>query len=76
MEFKLVYGRSGTGKSTYIYEDIKNKMKDNKIFVIRPTKHIKIKHMETNKNKIQAMYDLGVDDTKKKLNDLKKYLEK
>ena len=34
MEFKLVYGRSGTGKSTYIYEDIKNKMKDNKIFVI------------------------------------------
>ena len=36
MEFKLVYGRSGTGKSTYIYEDIKNKMKDNKIFVIVP----------------------------------------
>ena len=49
--------------------------KDNRIFVIRPTKHIKIKHMETNKDKIQAMYDLGVEDTKKKLNDLKKYLE-
>ena len=32
--------------------------------------------METNKDKIQPMYDLGVEDTKKKLNDLKKYLEK
>lgn len=57
-------------------EKIINLEKDNRIFVIRPTKHIKIKHMETNKNKIQAMYDLGVNDTKKKLNDLKKYLEK
>ena len=57
-------------------EQVINLEKDNKIFVIRPTKHIKIKHMETNKDKIQAMYDLGVEDTKKKLNDLKKYLEK
>ena len=57
-------------------EKVINLEKDNKIFVIRPTKHIKIKHMETNKDKIQAMYDLGVEDTKKKLNDLKKYLEK
>lgn len=36
MKFKLVYGRSGTGKSTYIYEDIKNKKDDNQIFLIVP----------------------------------------
>ena len=36
MKFRLIYGKSGTGKSCYIYEDIKNRMKDNKIFVIVP----------------------------------------
>ena len=36
MKFKLIYGRSGTGKSTYIYNDIKNKKTDNPIFLIVP----------------------------------------
>lgn len=38
MKVKLVYGRSGTGKSEYIYNDIKNKLDENKdkIFVIVP----------------------------------------
>jgi ATP-dependent helicase/nuclease subunit B len=36
MKFNLVYGKSGTGKSTYIYENISKKMKDNKIFLIVP----------------------------------------
>lgn len=57
-------------------EEIIKLEKNNKIFVIRPSKHINIKHMESNKDKIQAMYDLGVYDIKNKLNDLKKYLEK
>ena len=26
MKLKLIYGRSGTGKSTYIYENIKKKL--------------------------------------------------
>lgn len=37
MKLKLVYGRSGTGKSQYIYEDIKNKLESQKnIFLIVP----------------------------------------
>ena len=36
-EFKIVYGRSGSGKTTYIFEKIKEKIKDNnKIFIIVP----------------------------------------
>ena len=33
---KLVYGKSGSGKSTYLYEDIKNKITKEKIFLIVP----------------------------------------
>jgi len=39
MHFNLVYGRSGTGKSYYIYNDIKKKLEEDKekrIFVIVP----------------------------------------
>lgn len=57
-------------------EEIIKLEKANKIFVIRPTKHIKIKHTETNKEKIKSMYNLGVKDTKERLDDLKNYLEK
>lgn len=36
-EFKIVYGRSGSGKTTYIFNEIKEKIKsDNKIFIIVP----------------------------------------
>ena len=37
MEFRLVYGRSGSGKTTYIFNEIKEKIKEtNKIFIIVP----------------------------------------
>ncbi len=37
MEFKIVYGKSGAGKTTYIYEEIKEKIKgNNKIYIIVP----------------------------------------
>ncbi|MBR3613985.1 MAG: helicase-exonuclease AddAB subunit AddB [Clostridia bacterium] len=36
MRLNIVYGRSGTGKSKYIYESIKNKLGGNKIFLIVP----------------------------------------
>lgn len=36
MKLSIVYGRSGTGKSKYIYESIKNKLGANKIFLIVP----------------------------------------
>ena len=37
MQFKIIYGRSGTGKTTYIYNEIKEKIKSqNKIYIIVP----------------------------------------
>lgn len=52
--------------------DMENKKE---IFVIRPTKTINIKRIERDENKLQEMYDLGVEDCKNKLKDLKKYLK-
>ena len=45
------------------------------IFVIRPSKIVKIKRIERNKEKLQEMYDLGVEDCKSRISELKKYLE-
>ncbi len=37
MEFKIVYGRSGAGKTAYIFNEIKRKIKEeSKIFIIVP----------------------------------------
>ncbi|QNS15039.1 patatin-like phospholipase family protein [Mannheimia bovis] len=46
------------------------------IFVIRPSKTLKIGRLEKDVNKIQAMYDLGVEDAKNALVRLKSYLAK
>ena len=43
-------------------EKISHLEKEGKIFVIRPSKLIKIKRIEKNKDKIQEMYDLGEED--------------
>ena len=51
--------------------DMENKKE---IFVIRPSKHINIKRVEKDETKLQEMYDLGVQDCKNKIKDLKKYL--
>ena len=53
--------------------DMENKKE---IFVIRPSKKLKIKRIERDVEKLQAMYDLGVEDCKNYLPDLKKFLEK
>ena len=36
MKFELIYGRSGTGKSTYIYEKINQNIKSKKNYLIVP----------------------------------------
>lgn len=53
-------------------EDLKNQ---NKIFVIRPSKFINIKHAETNPEIIKAMYNLGKEDAQKQLSALKEFLK-
>lgn len=46
------------------------------IFVIRPSKDLKLKRIEKDLDKLQAMYDLGISDCERHLEDLKKYIER
>ena len=47
---------------------------ENKIFVLRPSKLVKMQRVEKDTNKLQAIYDLGVSDCMKKLDDINEYL--
>jgi len=49
---------------------------EDKIIVLRPSKLIKMKRVEKDKNKLQSMYDLGVFDCMHKLDKIKKYISK
>ena len=44
------------------------------IFVIRPSKDLKLKRIEKDIDKLQAMYDLGISDCNKCLQELKEYI--
>lgn len=56
-------------------EIISDLEKDKKIFVIRPSKLIKIKRVEKNIDKIQEMYDLGRNDSTRLLDELDKFIK-
>ena len=47
--------------------------KEGKIFVIRPSKLVKIKRIEKNEHRMQEMYDLGREDTLKVITKLDKF---
>ena len=51
--------------------DLENKKE---IFVIRPSRLVKVKRIEKNPEKLQEMYDLGLEDGKNCLKKLKEYL--
>lgn len=55
---------------------IEKEYKNNNIVVIRPSRLIKIKRIEKNIDKINEMYDLGVNDTLSMLDEIKVYLNK
>jgi len=57
-------------------DDIKKLEKEGKIFVIRPSKKIEISRLESDENKLQNVYDLGVKDCNKLLKKLYEYLNK
>lgn len=48
--------------------------KENKIFVIRPSRTVPIKRLEKDPERLQELYDLGVVDSKKRIDDLINYL--
>ena len=45
------------------------------IFVIRPSRTVKVKHIERDTEKLQAIYDLGAADCAERMDALKQYLE-
>ena len=56
-------------------EKVEELEKQGKVFLIRPSKLIKIKRVEKDCNKIQEMYDLGQKDITDNLEKLKQYLD-
>lgn len=56
--------------------DVENMRENNEIFVIRPSKFIKISHTEKNKLILQQVYKLGRNDALNALPDLQKFLSK
>ncbi len=48
--------------------------KRGEIFVIRPSRTVEIGRIERDPDKLQEMYDLGIKDAKKYIDDVKKYL--
>ena len=47
---------------------------DGKIIVLRPSKKIKMRRVEKNLNKLQAIYDVGVKDCNENLEKIKEYI--
>lgn len=56
-------------------EKINNMEKSKQIFVIRPSNIINLPIISKNKEKIQEVYDMGVNDCNLKLSNLKEYLK-
>ena len=59
-----------------VLKKIKKLENENKIFVIRPPKVLKIGRLEKDENKIQEVYDIGLNTGKIEINKLLNYLKK
>lgn len=68
------------GNRYKIYNDTVEKIIDmekrGEIFVIRPSRKINIKVIERKKEKLQEVYNLGIDDSKKQIKKLRKFLQR
>ena len=83
---KAVYGRKYAdfadklrerhNNYNHCMERIKAAEKENEIFVLRPTQRVKIKRTETDPQKMQTMYELGVRDANDALDRLISYMKK
>lgn len=68
-----------TAKSAYInYNEtldlIRKYEKEGKIIVLRPSEKIKMRRVEKNLSKLQAIYDVGVKDCNNNLSRIKEYI--
>lgn len=66
-------------KRPNVYNDTLKKIskleQEGSVFVIRPSAFIKVKHMEMDIQKVEAIYHLGMHDALERMNDLKKFLD-
>lgn len=85
LPFDLVYKRYPefikTAQNAYInYNEtldfIRKYENEGKIIVLRPSEKIKMRRVEKNLNKLQAIYDVGVKDCNANLTKLKEYITK
>ena len=83
--YKLVYRKYPNLVNSLLnmatdYEKVLAKIKDlenkGKIFVVRPPEVLKIGRLEKNRNKIQKVYDTGLNTGLKELDNIVKYLNK
>lgn len=83
--YKLVYRKYPNLVNSLLnmatdYEKVLAKIKDlenkGKIFVVRPPEVLKIGRLEKNRDKIQKVYDTGLNTGLKELNNVVKYLNK
>ena len=84
LPFGLVYKKYPefvkTAKSAYInYNEtldlIRKYENEGKIVVLRPSEKIKMRRVEKNLNKLQAIYDIGVKDCNNNLSRIKEYID-
>lgn len=80
---KLVYGKypkliEAMNRKYQVYNDTIERIIDSEnkkeIFVIRPSRLVDISRIEKDENKLEEMYNLGIEDSKKLMDDLKEYL--
>lgn len=56
-------------------DEIERQEKEKKIFVIRPPYPLEIGTVETNKDELKRVYQIGINEGQKQLAALKKYLK-
>ncbi len=85
LPYNLVYGKypnfvkcGETQLNRYkeTLELVKKYENDGKIIVLRPSQNLDIARVEKNTKKLNAIYQLGLDDACKNMEKIKKYLEK
>lgn len=82
---KLVYGKypklvDAINTRYKQYNDTMERLEkledEGKIFVFRPSRKVDMSRVEKDPDKLQEMYDLGINDAQKLLDNLKKFLKK
>ena len=71
-QINTMYDRPNKYNETY--NKIEKLEKENKIFVFRPENNVDISRLERHQEKLKSLYEEGIEETKNRLEDLKKYL--